>query len=299
MPQSTLTTSSPSSLKDNLQPSYKLLFFFFLLSTQLQLWIWTPYIKISSWLSLVTQLLQNTPLQMASGLQTQTVYSSLITEFMYHLLVTSVYAFSSIIIITFLPDILVKIKHWNQSTVDTSGLASVLMYNNSASPVSLVCDPSHNIISPIDLSNNSLSLNDHGIPFLWTSLRNFYHPLGLTLFWSQSTSLPSRQCLFLPMTPSHSRTQHICSFFMCSPNTAFLPMSPLTEAQSLCQTSFDLQALLSTYSFTSLQVITPKVMNKLNARIRYSSNTSMYIVTTSKTIGLNSYLSWSLLTIML
>jgi len=33
---------------------------------------------------------------------------------------------------------------------------------------------------------------------------------------------------------------HICSFFMCSPNTAFLPMSPPTEAQSLCQTSFDL-----------------------------------------------------------
>jgi len=66
--------------------------------------------------------------------------------------------------------------------MDTSGPASVLMYNNSASPVSLVCNPSHNIISPTDLSNNSLSLNNHGIPFLWTSLRNFHHLLDLTLF---------------------------------------------------------------------------------------------------------------------
>ena len=66
--QSTFTTSNLSSLKNNLQPPYKLWFFFSLLSTQLQLWIWTPYIETSSWLSLVTQLLQNTPLQMAGGL---------------------------------------------------------------------------------------------------------------------------------------------------------------------------------------------------------------------------------------
>ena len=37
--QLTLTTSNPSSLKNNLWPPYKLLSFFFLLSTQLQLWI--------------------------------------------------------------------------------------------------------------------------------------------------------------------------------------------------------------------------------------------------------------------
>ena len=41
------------------------------------------------------------------------------------------------------------------------------MHNNSVSPVSLVCNPSYNVISPIDLSNNFLDLNDHGIPFLW------------------------------------------------------------------------------------------------------------------------------------
>ena len=35
MPQSTLTTSSPSSLKNNLQSPYEPLFFFFLLSVQL------------------------------------------------------------------------------------------------------------------------------------------------------------------------------------------------------------------------------------------------------------------------
>jgi len=56
-----------------------------------------------------------------------------------------------------------------------------LMYNNSTSPVSLVCNLSHNITSLMDLSNNSPSLNDHGIPFLWTSSRNFYHFPGLTL----------------------------------------------------------------------------------------------------------------------
>jgi len=50
---------------------------------------------------------------MAGGLQTQTVYSSSTTEFMYHLLVASAHVFSSIIMITFLLDILVKIKHWN------------------------------------------------------------------------------------------------------------------------------------------------------------------------------------------
>ena len=50
---------------------------------------------------------------MAGDLQTQVVYSSSTTEFMYYLLVTSVHVFSSIIMITSLPDILVKTKHWN------------------------------------------------------------------------------------------------------------------------------------------------------------------------------------------
>ena len=265
MLQSTLTTSSPSLLKNNLQPPYKLLSFFFLLSVQLQLWIWTPYTKTSYRLFPVTQLLQNISPQMAGGLRTQTVYSSSTTEFMYHLLVTSAHAFSSTIMITSLPDILVKTKHWNQSATDTPGPASVLIYNNSASPISLVCNPNHNVTSPMDLLNNSPFLNDYGIPFLQTSLRNFHHPLGLTLSWSQSTSLPSRQSLFLPTTPSYLQTQYVYSFFMCFPNTVFLPMSPPTEARNLCQTSFNLQTLLSTCGFTSLQVITLKVMDKLNA----------------------------------
>ena len=41
------------------------------------------------------------------------------------------------------------------------------------------------------------------------------------------------------------------------------------------------------------------MMDKLNAWIRPSSNTFVYIVTTSKTTGLNSYFLWSLPTIML
>ena len=199
MLQSTLTTSSLSSPKNNLQPPYELLFFFFLLSTQLQLWIWTPYIKTSYQLSLVTQLLQNTSLQMAGSLWTQIVYSSSTTEFIYHLLVTSAYVFSSIIMITFLSDILVKIKHWNQFAMDTPGPASMLMYNNFASLVSLVCNPSQNVTSPMDLSNNFLSLNNHGILFLQTSLKNFHHSSSLILSWSQLTSSPSRQSLSLSM----------------------------------------------------------------------------------------------------
>ena len=43
-----------------------------------------------------------------------------------------------------------------------------MTYNNSTSSMSLVCNPSYNITSPIDLSNNFPSLNNHGIPFLWT-----------------------------------------------------------------------------------------------------------------------------------
>jgi len=50
--------------------------------------------------------------------------------------------------------------------MDIPGPASMLMYNNSASPVSLVYNPSHNITSPTDLSNNFLFLSNHGIPFL-------------------------------------------------------------------------------------------------------------------------------------
>ena len=166
MSQSTLTTSNPSSLKNNLWPLYELLFFFSLLSTQLQSQIWTPYIKISLQPSLVTQLPQNTSLQKASGLQIQMVFSFLTIEFMYYLLVISVHMFSSIIIITSLQDILVKTKHWNQFATNISGLAFMLIYKNSASPMSLVCNPSHNITNPTDPSNNFLSLNNHRIPFL-------------------------------------------------------------------------------------------------------------------------------------
>ena len=113
MSQSILTTSSPSSLKNNLQSPYELWSFFFLLSVQLQLWIWTLYIETSFWLFLVTQLLQNIPLQMAGGLWIQMVFSFLIIKFMYYLLVISIHMFSSIIMTTSLPDIMVKTKHWN------------------------------------------------------------------------------------------------------------------------------------------------------------------------------------------
>ena len=237
MPQPTLTTSNQSLLNNNLQPLYKLLSSLFLLSIQLQSQIWTPYIETSFQLSLVTQLLQNTSPQIANSLQTQTVFSFLTTESMYHLLVISIHVFSSIIIITSILDILVKTKHWNQFATDIPIPVSVLMYNNSVSSVLLVCNLSHNVISPMDLSNNFLSPNNHGITFLWTSSRNLYHSLGLILFQSQLTNSPSKQYLSLLITPSCLQTQYICSSSMCSLNMVFLPMLPLTEAHSLCQTS--------------------------------------------------------------
>ena len=139
------------------------------------------------------------------------VYFSLTTEFMYYLLVTFTHMFSSTIMIIFLPDILVKTKYQNQFTINISGSASMLIYNNSTSPVSLVYDSSYNVTSPIDLSNNFLFLNGYGISFLQTLLRNFHHFPGLILSWSQSTSLLSKQFLSLSMIPSHLFVLHVFS----------------------------------------------------------------------------------------
>ena len=211
MPQSILTTLNLSSLNNNQQPLYKLLSCSFLFSMQLQQLIWTLYIKIFFWPFLMTQLLQNISPQIANGLWIQMVFSFFTTEFIYHLLIISIYISSSIIMITFLPDIMIKTKHQNYFTMDIPSPASILIYNNSASPMSLVCDPSHNVTSPTDLSNNFLFLNDHGIPFLWTSSKNFCHPSGLTLSWSQLTSSPSRQSLSLPTTLSHLFFLHVFS----------------------------------------------------------------------------------------
>ena len=94
------------------------------------------------------------------------VFSTLIMEFMYYSLVISVYMFSSITIIIFLLATSVKIKHWNLFTADISGLAFALIYNNSTSLVSLVCNLSYNVTSPMNLSNNSLFLNNYRILFL-------------------------------------------------------------------------------------------------------------------------------------
>ena len=68
--------------------------------------------------------------------------------------------------IIFLPDIMVKTKHWNKFTIDIPNPASVLMYNNFANPVLLICDPSYNVISPMDFLNNFLFPNDYRILFL-------------------------------------------------------------------------------------------------------------------------------------
>ena len=190
------------------------------------------------------------------------IFFSLTIEFMYYPLVISIHISSNIIMITFLPNIMVKIKYWNQFAVDIPGLAFMLMYNNSASPMLLVCDPSHNITSSIDLLNNSLSPNDHRIPFLQILSKNFHHPLSLTLSWSQSTGLPSRQFLSLPMTPSCLWTQHVYLFFIYSQNMVFISMLSLIETWSLYLIFSVPQVLLQTCGFTLLQATTLKVIVK-------------------------------------
>ena len=81
--QSTLTTSNQSLLKNNLQSPYKLLSSSFLFFVQIQSLIWIPYTETFFQLSLVVQLLQNISLQMADGLQIQTVFSFSIIESIY------------------------------------------------------------------------------------------------------------------------------------------------------------------------------------------------------------------------
>ena len=148
---------------------------------------------------------------MANSLWTQIVFFFLITECIYQPLVIFIHVFSSIIIFTSLLDTFVKTKYWNQFTIDTPGLAFILIYNNSASSVLLVYNPSHNITSHIDLSNNFLSLNNYGTLFLWTSSRNSHHSPSLILSQLQSTGSPSRQSLSLPMILSHLFILHVFS----------------------------------------------------------------------------------------
>ena len=83
--------------------------------------------------------------------------------------------------IIFLPVTLVRTKHWNLFAIVISGLASILIYNNFVSLKLLVYDPNLSITSSIYLSDNFPSQNSHGIPFLWTLLRNSYQPLDFIL----------------------------------------------------------------------------------------------------------------------
>ena len=50
--------------------------------------------------------------------------------------------------------------------MDISSPVFILMYNNSASSVLLVCNLSYNVTRSMDLSNKFLFLNDYGISFL-------------------------------------------------------------------------------------------------------------------------------------
>ena len=107
--------------------------------------------------------------------------------------------FSSIIIITSQLATLVRTKHWNQFPMDISSSVFILIYNNSASSMLLVCNLSHNITSLTDLSNNFLFPNNHRISFLQTLLRNSHYSLSLTLFQSLLTSSLNRRFLSLPI----------------------------------------------------------------------------------------------------
>jgi len=117
--------------------------------------------------SLMILPLQNTSLPfIANGLLTHWAYSILITEFLYHHLVTSTCKSSSIIITTSLLVILDKTKHWNSFTTDICGQISSPIFRSSTSPVLSVCNPNHSTTSSIDSSSSFPFINDYRILFL-------------------------------------------------------------------------------------------------------------------------------------
>ena len=59
--------------------------------------------------------------------------------------------------VIFMLAILVRTKYWNLFTMYIFGLIFILIYNNSASLISLVYNLNHNITSLIDLSSDSYS----------------------------------------------------------------------------------------------------------------------------------------------
>ena len=75
----------------------------------------------------------------------------LVVEFIYYLLIIFTHEFSNMITIIFLLATLVRIKYWNLFVIAIPSLVSILIYNNSASLVSLVYNSNLNVTSPIDL----------------------------------------------------------------------------------------------------------------------------------------------------
>ena len=112
--------------------------------------------------------------------------------------------------------------------MDTPGPASMLMYNNSASPMSLVYDSSHNITSHTDLSNNSLFLNDHRIHRETSVILRVWHYLG--------HSRPAHQTGNLHPCPWH---HHIYGLRMS--------ICPSCVFQTWCSFSCHLQQRLGVY----------------------------------------------------
>ena len=105
----------------------------------------------------------------------------------------------------------------------------------------------------------------------------------------------TKQVIFIPV---HDTMTSVCPLYIFQTQYSFSYY--LWQRLGVCVKLLPIFRHCSQHcGFTSLQTTTPKVMNKLNAWIRLSSNTFVYIVTTSKTTGPNSYLSWSLPTIML
>jgi len=109
----------------------------------------------------------------------------------------------------------------------------MLMYNNSVSPMLLICNPSHNIISLMDLSNNSLSLNDHGIYWETPVILQVWYYFGHSWLAHQINDLypfpwhyyicrPSMS-VYSSCVPSHitsNRGSEFVSNFFCSLGTA-------------------------------------------------------------------------------
>ena len=152
--------------------------------------------------------------------------------------------------------------------------ASILIYNNSMSFISFVCNLSYNIISFTNLSNNFLSPNNYGI-FIFID-------------FIKKLSLFSEFDIILVIV--NQLTKQVI-FILVYDIIIFVNLTHLFV--------FHIFSRHSVPSYVISNRGLKKIIGKPNTQARLSSNISKYTIITSKITGLNFYLLCSLLTTIL